>query len=271
MSATELELRLTGQSAEPGRAQGDPLVSIVTPAYNATRFVPQTIESVLSQTYTDWELLIVDDCSEDDTVSVVGSYATRDSRVCLLRHQRNCGPAQARETALQASRGRYIAFLDSDDLWLPQKLEHQLAFMQRRQATLCFTQFRRVDAEGHTVGRLINIPERLTYRDLLKNTAIATSSVIIDRDKAGPFQMTRTYYDDYALWLQILRRGFVAHGLREDLMRYRVVGKSVSRNKLRSATMVWRLYRDVERLGVLQSAWCFSHYAARAVFKYRTF
>jgi teichuronic acid biosynthesis glycosyltransferase TuaG len=251
--------------------QADLLVSIVTPAYNATRFVPQTIESVLSQTHHDWELLIVDDCSTDDTASLVGRYAAHDGRVRLLRHELNGGPAQARQTALQASRGRYIAFLDSDDLWLPQKLEHQLAFMQRTQAALSFTQFRRVDAEGRTLGRLIDVPEQLSYRALLKNTAIATSTVVIDRQQTGPLEMKRTYYDDYALWLEILRRGFVAHGLREDLMRYRVLGNSVSRNKLRSAAMVWRLYRDVERLGVLRSAWCFSHYAARAAFKYRAF
>ena len=262
---------MSDRAAQPKPAQSGALVSIVTPAYNATRFVTQTIESVLSQTYADWELLIVDDCSTDDTAGVVGRYAARDFRVRLLRHERNGGPAQARETALQASGGRYIAFLDSDDLWLPQKLEHQIAFMQRAQAALSFSQFRRIGAEGHTVGRLIDVPRRLTYRDLLKNTAIATSTVIIDREQTGPFQMTRTYYDDYALWLQILRRGFVAYGLREDLMRYRVVGKSVSRNKLRSAAMVWQLYRDVEKLGVLQSAWCFSHYAARAAFKYRSF
>lgn len=247
------------------------LVSIITPAFNAARFVAGTIASVQAQTHRDWEMLIVDDCSRDDTTAIVERLAADDPRIRLLRHARNGGPAQARQTALDAAQGRFVAFLDSDDLWLPEKLEHQLAFMARTGAPLTFTQFRRVDAEGVAEGRLIDVPDRLRYRDLLKNTAIATSTAIVDRSATGPLRMTRTYYDDYALWLGILRQGHVARGLREDLMRYRVVGQSVSRNKLRSARMVWRVYREVERLSLPRAVWSFGHYALNAVRKYRTF
>lgn len=247
------------------------LVSIITPAYNASHFVTATIESVLAQTYRDWEMLIVDDCSKDDTVQVIERHAAADSRVKLIRHQKNAGPAQARETAIDAAAGRFIAFLDADDLWLPAKLERQLAFMREQDAAFSFTEFRRIEADGHTVGRLIPVPDRLNYRQLLKNTAIATSTALLDRAKTGPFRMTRTYYDDYALWLEITRRGFAAHGMHDDLMRYRVLGASVSRNKTRSARMVWRLYRDIEHLPVPHAAWCFAHYAARAYRKYREF
>jgi teichuronic acid biosynthesis glycosyltransferase TuaG len=121
------------------------------------------------------------------------------------------------------------------------------------------------------IGRLIKIPPQISYKDLLKNTAIATSTVIIDREATGPFQMKDTYYDDYALWLDILKRGFTADGLREDLVRYRVVGKSVSRNKVNSAKCVWRTYRKVENLNWIISAWCFLNYALNAFVKYRKF
>ena len=247
------------------------LVSIVTPAYNAERFLPEAIESVLRQTYGDWELNVVDDCSKDDTRGVVEGYAARDSRVRLLRLARNSGPALARQAAVEAARGRYVAFLDSDDLWTPEKLERQLAFMSRLGAGLSFTSFRRISDDGKRVGRLIPVPARLTYVQLLGHTAIATSTALVDRTLTGPFRMVKTYYDDFALWLEITRRGFAAFGLGEDLMRYRVLGGSVSRNKVRSARMVWRLYREVEGLGLMRAAWCFARYAGNAVRKYHAF
>jgi teichuronic acid biosynthesis glycosyltransferase TuaG len=143
--------------------------------------------------------------------------------------------------------------------------------MRERDAAMSFTQFRRISADGARTGRLIRVPARLDYRQLLGNTAIATSTVVIDRAITGAFSMTDTYYDDYVLWLEILRRGFVAEGLQEDLMRYRVASNSWSRNKLKSALWVWRTYRGVEKLSVLYSAWCFATYAWRAVVKYRSF
>ena len=255
----------------PAGYVAQPLVSIVTPAFNAARFVLDTIRSVQAQTRGDWEMIVVDDLSRDDTCDVVEAESKLDPRVRLVRHEVNQGPAGARETALQAARGRYVAFLDSDDLWLPRKLELQLDFMERTQAALSFTQFRRINAEGTSIGRLIDVPERLSYRGLLSNTAIATSTAVVDRKATGPIHMTRTYYDDYALWLGILRRGFVARGMREDLMRYRVLGESVSRNKVRSARMVWRVYREVEKLDPLSALWYLGNYGARAVFKYRRF
>lgn len=249
----------------------NPLVSIITAAYNAEKLVEATINSAIAQSYADWEMLVVDDCSLDATCQVVENASTRDSRVRLLRHAVNQGPAGARDTAIQAARGRFIAFLDSDDLWLPSKLERQLAFMSVNKTPLSFTQFRRMNASGDVIGRLILVPDTLTYEDLLKNTAIATSTVIVDREMVGAFRMPRTYYDDYALWLQLLRPGHVARGLQEDLMRYRVMNRSVSRNKFRSAVMVWRVYRNIERLSIPRSLWCFANYATRGAFKYRTF
>jgi teichuronic acid biosynthesis glycosyltransferase TuaG len=247
------------------------LVSIITPAYNAARFVEPAARSAIAQTYENWEMLIVDDCSKDSTREILARLARTDPRIRPIEHERNGGPAAARNTAISNARGDYLAFLDSDDLWLPGKLESQLSFMREKKSALSFTQFRRIDEGGVKEGRLVDVPPAMRYRDLLHDTAIATSTVIVDRRIAGDFRMKSTYYDDYAAWLEILRRGHVAHGLRADLMRYRVVGQSVSRNKWKSAKMVWRVYRQVEGLSILDSALCFSSYAFRGWRKYRQF
>lgn len=246
------------------------VVSIITPAYRAERFIGEAIRSVQAQDYRDWEMLIVDDGSPDRTSEVAEEFARHDERVRVLRQQ-NSGPAAARQRGLDEARGRFVAFLDSDDYWMPGKLSQQLAFMRDSRAAISFTQFRRINVDGSVTGRLIDVPQKIDYGHLLGNTAIATSTVVVDRDLTGPIRMTRTYYDDFALWLSILRKGFLAHGMARDLMRYRVVSHSVSRNKLRSAYWVWRLYRDVERLGVVRSGWSLAGYATRAWWKYRKF
>lgn len=249
----------------------DSFVSIITPAYRAARFIGETIRSVQAQTYREFEMLVVDDCSPDETAAVVERFAATDARIRLLRQPANGGPAAARNRALAEARGRWIAFLDSDDLWLPEKLERQLAFHRAQGAKISYTEFRRVAADGSRVGRRIAVPDWLDYDRLLCNTGIATSTVIVDRARTGPFRMKKTYYDDYACWLELLRSGGRAVGLREDLMRYRVLGGSVSRNKLKSARHVWRTYREVEGLGLLRSAWAFVNYAGRAAVKYGRF
>jgi teichuronic acid biosynthesis glycosyltransferase TuaG len=249
----------------------DKLVSIIVPAYRAAAYIGRTIDSVLAQTYRDWEMLIVDDCSPDETREVVAQWAARDSRIQLIVLERNGGPAAARNAALQRASGRWIAFLDSDDMWLPAKLERSLAHARANRAALVFTGYRRISQDESRVGGFIHVPRTLTYRQLLGNTAIATSTVLIDRSIAGDVRMERVFYDDFVCWLGILKRGHVAHGLGEDLMRYRVLAQSVSRNKGRSAREVWKTYRDVEQLGPMAASWYFTRYAANALRKYRAF
>lgn len=247
------------------------LVSIITPAFNASSFIVKTITSAIGQTYQDWEMIITDDCSSDRTREIVAFFAAKDSRIKLISQNQNLGPAMARNSALEKARGRFIAFLDSDDWWLPEKLDHQLAFMADRRKAISYTQFRRVDQKGENEGRLIEVPRKLAYRQLLGNTAIATSTAIVDRTQTGDFRMVKTYYDDFALWLKLLRAGFVAEGLQEDLMRYRVVRGSVSRGKLNSAKKVWATYRDIEGLGPLKSSVYFALYTYHAIHKYKSF
>lgn len=244
-------------------------VSIITPAYRAASFVGETIRSAQMQEHTDWEMLIVDDCSPDDTCAVIETFSAADPRVRLIRQPQNAGPAAARNVALAQARGRYIAFLDSDDLWMPGKLSQQLQFMRELSAPLSYTEYRRINQDGSLLGRRIPVPSSLDYRQLLCNTAIITSTVIVDTDVTGRVSMPDAPYDDYALWLKLLRAGHVAHGLKADLLRYRVVAGSVSRSKSTSAMRVWRTYRDIESLGMVRSAWSFANYAIRGWLKYR--
>lgn len=248
-----------------------PLVSIITPAFNAARYIKETIASVQAQTYNCWEMIIVDDCSIDNTCDIVMEIERLDNRIRLIKSMANGGPSIARNMALKAAKGRYVAFLDSDDIWLPDKLERQLAFMHAHDAAISYTQYRRISSSGDICGKLISIPDSIDYKGLLKNTAIATLTVIVDREKTGTFEMVNTYYDDYVLWLDLLKRGFIAYGLQEDLARYRIVSKSVSRNKWNSTMKVWRTYRDIEKLNLPFATWCFINYVCHALIKYKNF
>lgn len=246
----------------------DRTVSIICPAYRCASVIGETVRSVLAQTYPHWELLIAEDCSPDDTREVVERLAGLDPRVKLIPLARNSGPAMARNAALERAQGRWVAFLDSDDLWLPAKLERCVGFARERDAAFVFTGFRRIVPNSAVPGRYIGVPSLLGYRQLLGNTAIATSTVLLDTDRTGPVRMRNTYYDDFDCWLRILKTGIQAHGLNEDLMRYRVMDKSVSRNKGRSALKVWRAYRDLQQLSIPASMWYLSNYAVRGVLKY---
>lgn len=257
---------MSGSSARLA-SEPTPLVSVITAAYNAEAFIGETVAAVQAQSLGDWEMLVADDASTDRTAAIVEAAAAGDPRIRLIRLQRNGGVARARNAALAAARGRFVAFLDSDDLWLPQKLERQVAFMRKQDAAVSYTSFRRVDETGSRLGRPVPVPARLTYRQLLKNTAIATLTGMVDTAKTGPLRMTEARRDDYILWLSLLKRGFVAHGLQEDLARYRVVRGSLSSKPKRSAAWVWAVYRKVEKLGWLHAAWCMLHYGARAVLK----
>jgi teichuronic acid biosynthesis glycosyltransferase TuaG len=243
------------------------LVSIIMPAFKVERFISDAIRGVLSQSFGDWEMLIVNDCSPDDTARVMRDWASRDSRIRCLQTERNCGPAVARNIALQSARGQYIAFCDSDDIWLPEKLERQLSFMKYGDIAFSYTSFRRINSEGSRHGIERSVPPSLSYHQLMKNTAIVTSTVILDRFKVGPFQMPNVGAEDFALWLSILKVGQVAHGFPQALTLYRVRPESISANKFRSSQWVWSIYRNSEGLSRTRAAWYLLNYATRAALK----
>lgn len=247
------------------------IVSIITPAYKAEHYISDTILSVLSQTHQNWEMIIIDDHSPDNTAEIIKKYAEIDSRIKPITLKKNGGPANARNTGLNAAKGDWIAFLDSDDIWLPYKLERSLNFAKEKNSGFIFTGFRRIDANNTKTGHYISSPKEIDYRELLGNTVIATSTVLISRNVCGDIQMQHVYYDDFVCWLSILKKGITAHGLDEDLMRYRVLNQSVSRDKKKSALKVWEIYRNIEHLNIITAAWYFSQYAFNAYLKYRKF
>lgn len=245
-------------------------VSIITPCYNAERFIRETIESVRAQTHTEWEMLITDDCSKDGSTRIVEEIAAKDPRVILIRSPKNGGPAEARNQSLRRATGEMIAFLDSDDLWLPTKLENQIRWMKENRSRFSFTQYRRMTEDGSSLGDVIRIPSSLTYGQLLANTAITTSTTLLDRELLRGIELESGWgYDDFVLWLTVLKSGTRAHGIQQDLARYRVVQGSVSRKSLRSAGWVWRIYRDHEKLSLIRSAYSLASYGLRAVIKHQ--
>ena len=236
------------------------------PAYNSARFIRESIGSVLAQTYTDWELLIVDDGSTDNTAEIIASF--QDERIHMMRNELNLGAALSRNKALREAKGKYIAFLDSDDLWLPEKLEKQLAFMQQNGYAFTFTDYRIINEDGTPQNKILHMPASLTYRQYCCNTAIGCVTVMIDKHMTGPFEMPdiRSSHD-MGLWLQIMKRGFTAYSLPECLASYRIVATSNTAKKWKAAKDVWRVYRDLEHMDIMTSAYCFCGYAWHAVLK----
>ncbi len=250
------------------------LVSIITPAYNAGRFIEATIESVQSQTWGDWEMLVVlDRSSTDHTAEILLRRARDDDRIRVLDAPVEKSVTDARNHGLAQARGRWVAFLDADDLWLPDKLTHQLKVMRETGATLTYTGFRRINLEGTATGRYMDVPEQVTYKDLLKHNPIACLSVVIDQQATGPLSMgsDNQVHEDLTLWMDILRPGRVARGVREDLCRYRIVPGSRSSSKKLAASWRWRMYREKAKLSTLKSAYYFSWYMVVSVAKHLRF
>ncbi|MGE4351925.1 MAG: glycosyltransferase family 2 protein [Bdellovibrionales bacterium] len=255
------------------------LVSIITPALNAKATIQDTYASLASQTHEAWEWLIVDDGSTDGTLEWLRECAASDSRVNPLTHTNPPSIAAARQTALDHAKGRWVAFIDADDIWLPEKLARQIAFMKEKGAAFSFTAFRRFRDDGTAgavfntalLGRLIPVPPKLGYWSFAANTAIATSSAMLDMTKVETLSVPQVLCEDYATWLGLLRRGFVAQGLNEDLLRYRVRTVSSSSNKWENIKRVWHILRKVEGLSLLPALYCTASYIARGFLKHFSF
>lgn len=218
------------------------VVSVIIPVYNAEKYLAKTIQSALDQTYKNIEIILVDDCSIDNSKRIIEQYLARHNNIVYHLQEKNSGVAVARNTALNIAKGRYVAFLDSDDLWYPQKVATQLDLMKRQNAAICFTAIKMIDEKGEEIKGKREVNERIDYWFLLKNTMIATSSVIVDRNVVGCFQMPLIRSgQDYATWLQLMRNGTDAFGLNEVLVEYRVGSNSLSSNKFKSIKQVWNI------------------------------
>ena len=286
------------------------LVSIIVPVYRAAAYIAETIAMVEAQTWQDWELILVDDCSPDNSAEVIRNTlrkqagwdnAARQScegvqaevlmdadgqaevltaagvrtemftgaggqPVMLLQKQKNEGAARARNTGLAAAQGRYIAFLDADDVWYPKKLEREMRFIREKEAGFVFTAYEFGDSQARPTGRVVHVPERLTYRQALSRTVIFTTTVLFDRKQIPDrlLRMPAVASEDTATWWQILREGYTAWGLNEVLAVYRRPAKSLSSNKAEAVRRIWNLYRRQEKLSVAASAGYFIMWAYRA-------
>lgn len=244
-------------------------VSIIMPSYNTARFLSTTVDSVLAQTFQDWELIAVDDHSTDDSLDILRRYKAREPRMQVLSLREHVGPAGARNAATHAARGSYVAFLDSDDAWLPQKLERHIAFVRESAAALSFTAYRKID-EDDSLGGLVEVPNTVDYKALLYSNCIGCSTAIYDTVRLGKvFFPDIARRQDHGLWLKILRKGLRAHGLNDPLTLYRVRKQSVSSNKFIAAAYQWQLYRRVEGLSLGSTLLHFAGYAYQGVRKSR--
>ena len=281
------------------------LVSIIVPVYQARAYIAETIAMVIRQTCKEWELLLIEDCSPDNSAEIIRNMlknytcqnllARRQNerlveqgqdcpawqqgirsaeeytdgtgrRIVLVCKEKNEGAAAARNTGLDVAQGRYVAFLDADDVWFPEKLDHELCFMKERKAGFVFTAYEFGDEKARPTGKVVHVPESLTYKKALSQTVIFTTTVMFDRkiipDKL--MYMPAVESEDTATWWQILRAGYTAYGLNETLAIYRRPPKSLSSNKFAAIRRIWNLYRRQERLSVIASIRYFVVWAYRA-------
>ncbi|SCM93466.1 Uncharacterized protein BWINRASL_01491 [Bacillus mycoides] len=217
-----------------------------------------------SQSYENWEMLIVDDASTDHSAVKIKEMIEGDSRIRLLVLEENMGAARARNIAIKEARGRYIAFLDSDDIWLPNKLETQLLFMEEKDVAFSYTSYSLIDENSNELNREVYVPECVDYHYLVGNTIIGCLTVMLDREKISCIEMPSVQPEDTALWLNLLSKGYEAKGIQQVLAKYRIVANSVSRNKIRAAFRYWKLLRTQKPLNSLQTFFYFSKYAYHA-------
>lgn len=253
-----------------GRTFIEDLVSIIVPVYNSEEYLAETLDSVRRQTYCNWELLLVDDCSTDASAEIIRTYMEKDDRIRYIPLTVNSGAAVARNTGLHASNGRYIAYLDADDLWYPRKLERQLAFLQENNVCFSCCAYDKIEQDGTPLHKTIYMPNTMNYHQLLKNTIIQTVGVIVDTKYVDPALLEMPNVrrgQDFATWLQILRSGILFHGQPEVLASYRRVSTSLSSNKFRAIKRTWHVYRNVEHLPLPYAMWCQVCYAYHASVK----
>lgn len=242
----------------------DNLISIITPVYNSEKYIGETIKSVLAQTHNNWEMLIADDCSKDNTAKVVSEF--NDPRIKYFKLEENAGAAIARNKALEKAKGTYIAFLDADDMWKPNKLEKQLDFMIYNNVGFSFTGYEILRENGNKV---ISVPSRLSYSQFMKNTIIGTLTVMVNTEIVGEVRLVNVKKDhDSMTWAKLLREGHTAYGLNESLAYYRKVEGSISNDKFKAAKNHWNNCRNIEKLSLLKCLYYFSFYGINAVKKH---
>jgi len=251
-----------------GEPTSQPLVSVITAMYNSEKYVAETIKSVIGQTYQNWEMLIVDDKSTDNSLTIAKAFAEADDRIKIFRLERNHKlPYAARNLGTENANGKYIAFLDSDDFWHPQKLEIQIGQMETNNWVISFTSYCKQYESKPGKKKFIKVPNKVSYSDMLKTNSIGNLTAIYNVVKLGKLKQEEDFFEDYIMWLKILSKGFEAYGIQDALATYRVHNKSNSHNKIKAAKAQWSVYRRVLGLNLFDSIWYFLNYSVNGIRK----
>lgn len=246
------------------------LISVIMPAYQAQRYIESAIRSVMAQTVKDWELLVMIDGATDQTAQIAQALAAQDSRIRVICNETNLGAAGSRNRGMDLCRGSYVAFLDSDDLWQPEKLERQLERLQQTGAHFCYTSYAIIDEEGQKVREDYRVPPTRNFEEMLGENVIGCSTVLLCPEIARKYRFTTAFYhEDYALWSQLLRDGYRAVGCEETLSSWRYAAGSRSFQKGSAAKNRWRIYRHYLKLPLHRCIRAFCTYALAGLRKYR--
>ena len=246
----------------------DKLVSIIIPVYNASRFLEETINSIQEQTYSNWEAIFIDDCSSDNSYNLIKKYQKEDKRIKLIKNKTNSGAAVSRNNGINHAEGDYICFLDADDKWHPEKLEKQINFMQELNCEFSFTGYQFANEKCNPNGKIVSVPDKINYKQALKNTTIWTSTVMFDMNKLSKEDIHMPNIkrgQDTATWWKVLKKIKYAYGLNEVLSYYRRSEETLSSNKFIALKRTWNLYRNVEHLNIFYSIHCFFWYCINAI------
>jgi teichuronic acid biosynthesis glycosyltransferase TuaG len=246
-----------------------PEVSIISPCFNSESYLQQMIDSVINQTYINWELILINDYSSDHTVDVIRRNVSVDSRIQFIDLPKNKGVANARNAGITKARGKYIAFLDSDDLWDADKLQKQVDFMKSTGCHLSYTAYRKMGSDSSILTEKIAVSEKgVSYRMLLKHNEIGCLTAMYNCEVIGKKYFMKVGHEDFVYWLSILKSGYVAYGLNTVLATYRVHQDTLSSNKIRAALFTWNIYRNIEKLSFMSSVINFLSYSVAAFKKF---
>lgn len=243
------------------------LVSIIMPVYNSEKYIEDAVNSILKQTYNNWELIIVNDCSTDNSSKIINRFCENDSRIKVYHLEKNVGVSRARNYGIENSNGEYIAFLDSDDFWDEKKLKLQINFMLENNYDFTYTSYTLIDQNGKKIKDIF-VAEDVNYFQLLKGNIITCSTVILNKKRIGDIRMPQIKHEDYATWLNISKNGFNAYGVKEPLVYYRKQDNSITANKLQSAVWTWNIYRRHQNLSLIKSLYYFINYSVKGFIKH---
>lgn len=247
-----------------------PLISVLMPSYNAEKYIEAAIQSVVNQTVTDWELIIIDDQSQDASCEIIERFCAEDSRIRLYKNERNMGAAKSRNRGLDLCRGQYVALLDSDDVWYPEKLAKQLELVKKVDADIVYCSYAIIDEEGNKKCPDFIVPEHTTAKSTLSKSVISCSTALLSKRTVLKYRFPTGYYhEDLAFWLQMLSDGVKAAGVTEVLAEYRVRSYSRASNKVTVAKGRWQIYRRMMKMSAMESAYHFIRYALIGLKKYR--